>query len=1144
MKSSFAHLRVSSEYSIFKGLLSVEKLVEKAKSFGMPAIALTDHSNMFGLVKFFKKCEKEGIKPISGSTLNIARSSEDRPYEFLCLAKNIDGHKNLMHGLSKASRNQSKSILYDDFLNICNDIFVITGSENSEIFSLILNDKENEAVELIEKYKADFKNNFVIEIQNTGKESHKIFMASILPIASRLSIPVIATNDVLFGDREDFEIHETKVCINSGKTLNDPNREKIYSEEQYFKSQDEMQDLFGDFPDVLSNTLEIAKQCNLSIEPDGYFLPEYPVPDGQDFDTHLKSLVEESLDNLIAKFDNDKVEEYKARVKYELDQIKTMGFSSYFLIVYDFIKWSKNNDVPVGPGRGSGAGSLVAFCLGITALDPIKHGLLFERFLNPERISMPDFDIDFCMEKRDKVIEYVSSKYGKDAVSQIVTFGTMAARGVVRDVTRALGKPYSLGDRISKMIPFEIGMTLEKAISRQPVLKQAIKDDDEVQEIMNLSFKLEGGIRNIGKHAGGVVIAPGSLSDFSPIYFDSDTSSVLTQFDKDDVEKIGLVKFDFLGLRTLTIIDKAIKSINDDLASRNKDQLDISNIDLNDSKVFELLSAGKTTAVFQLESPGMKDLIKRLKPTKFEEIVALLALFRPGPLDSGMHDEFVNRKNGKVPVTYPHKLLEPVLSETYGVILYQEQVMESARVLAGYSLGQADILRRAMGKKQVEEMDKQRTIFVNGCKDNNIKEDLANKIFNLIETFAGYGFNKSHSAAYALLSFQTAYLKTYYPEYFMAAVLSSAQGNTDKISSIIKECKDMNISVLSPNILTSGTNFFVNSKKQIEYGLTSLKGVAESFIYHLSDIREKHTFNNLLDFSKKVNVKLGGKKSLESLSKAGAFDSICDSRSIALACIPDMLKEGDKKASDALFAGDLFSNVEEDFNPYDQYKDVNPLNFSQKLKYEKEALGFYISGHPVEAIKDDIKDLRSHKISDLDANTSSATIVGLVNSTRQIKDSKNKPITFVNFDDESGSMDGIILSDLYEEKYGIIQEDTILKFYGSVEVDDYRSRETNSTMYRMRVKSINAVESDLVDSKKDLLIICDTVSGDSLQEIKVKLNKIDPDFWGGESKVKLKILKDSTEALISLNDNFMIDLNSENLDNLRSIFGDNKIKLS
>ena len=686
-------------------------------------------------------------------------------------------------------------------------------------------------------------------------------------------------------------------------------------------------------------------------------------------------------------------------------------------------------------------------------------------------------------------------------------------------------------------------MTLEKAISNQPILKQAIKDDEEIQEIINLSFKLEGGIRNIGKHAGGIVIAPGNLSDFSPIYFDDDSSSSLTQFDKDDVEKIGLVKFDFLGLRTLTIIDKAIKSINDDLVSKNDESLDISSIDLNDPKVFKLLSSGKTTSVFQLESPGMKALIKRLQPTKFEEIVALLALFRPGPLETGMDDEFVNRKNGKVPVTYPHKLLEPVLAETYGVIIYQEQVMESARVLAGYSLGQADILRRVMGKKLKDEMDNQRKIFVNGCKENNIKEELANKIFNLIETFAGYGFNKSHSTAYALLSFQTAYLKTYYPEYFMASVLSSAQGDTDKINSIIKECREMGIKVLSPNILTSGTNFFVNKNKQIEYGLTSLKGVAESFVYHLCEMREKNSFKNLLDFSKKVNVKLGGKKSLESLSKAGAFDPICDSRSIALACIPDMLKESDKKASDALFAGDLFSNIEEDFDPYDQYKNINPLNLSQKLKYEKEALGFYISGHPVEAIKDDIKDLRSHKISDLDTNISSVSVVGRINSTRQIKN-KGKPIMFVNFDDESGSMDGIILSDLYEEKYEIIKEDAILRFTGTVEIDDYRSKETNIIMYRMRVKNIYAVESALVDSKKDLFIICNSDMGDSLKDIKFKLNQIDAGFWGGDSKVKLKIIKDNTEALISLNKDFKIDLSSENLDNLRGIFGDNNIKLS
>ena len=1048
-----------------------------------------------------------------------------------------------MNALSKAGRNKNKAIHYDDFLEICDDIFVIVGAENSEIFSLIINNKEVDAIELIKSYKTDFNDNFIIEIQNTGKDSQKIFMGSILPIASKLSIPVIATNDVLFGDKEDFEIHETKVCINSGKTLNDPNREKLYSEEQFFKSQDEMCKLFEDFPEVVTNTLEVAKQCNLSLDPDGYYLPEYPVPKGEDFNSHLENLVEENLKKIISGFSREEIKEYKARVKYELEQIKMMGFSSYFLIVYDFIKWSKNNDVPVGPGRGSGAGSLVAYCLGITALDPIKHGLLFERFLNPERISMPDFDIDFCMEKRDKVIEYVSSKYGKDAVSQIVTFGTMAARGVVRDVTRALAKPYSLGDKISKMIPFEIGMTLEKAISNQPILKQAIKDDEEIQEIINLSFKLEGGIRNIGKHAGGIVIAPGNLSDFSPIYFDDDSSSSLTQFDKDDVEKIGLVKFDFLGLRTLTIIDKAIKSINDDLVSKNDEPLDISSIDLNDPKVFKLLSSGKTTSVFQLESPGMKALIKRLQPTKFEEIVALLALFRPGPLETGMDDEFVNRKNGKVPVTYPHKLLEPVLAETYGVIIYQEQVMESARVLAGYSLGQADILRRVMGKKLKDEMDNQRKIFVNGCKENNIKEELANKIFNLIETFAGYGFNKSHSAAYALLSFQTAYLKTYYPEYFMASVLSSAQGDTDKINSIIKECREMGIKVLSPNILTSGTNFFVNKNKQIEYGLTSLKGVAESFVYHLCEMREKNYFKNLLDFSKKVNVKLGGKKSLESLSKAGAFDPICDSRSIALACIPDMLKESDKKASDALFAGDLFSNIEEDFDPYDQYKNINPLNLSQKLKYEKEALGFYISGHPVEAIKDDIKDLRSHKISDLDTNISSVSVVGRINSTRQIKN-KGKPIMFVNFDDESGSMDGIILSDLYEEKYEIIKEDAILRFTGTVEIDEYRSKETNIIMYRMRVKNIYAVESALVDSKKDLFIICNSDMGDSLKDIKFKLNQIDAGFWGGDSKVKLKIIKDNTEALISLNKDFKIDLSSENLDNLRGIFGDNNIKLS
>ena len=678
-----------------------------------------------------------------------------------------------------------------------------------------------------------------------------------------------------------------------------------------------MSELFNDYPSLIDNTNEISKKCNVSLDTKGYFLPEYPVPENHDFDSYLVDLSNKRLKDYIDKFEESKQKEYSSRLNYELEQIKTMGFSSYFLIVYDFIEWSKNNDVPVGPGRGSGAGSLVAYALGITTLDPIIHGLLFERFLNPERLSMPDFDVDFCMEKRDLVIDYVSKKYGSGAVSQIATFGTMAARAVVRDVARALGKPYALGDRISKMIPFAPGMTLDKAKEEQPIFAQSIKNDDEVREIVNLSYKLEGIARNVGKHAGGVVIAPGSISDFCPVYVDRQSDSVMTQYDKDDVEKIGLVKFDFLGLRTLTVIDRAVKSINEGLADSNK--IDIEKIPLDDEKVYKLLSSGKTMAVFQLESSGMRDLIKRLKPTKFEEITALLALYRPGPLNSGMHDEFVDRKHGKSPVTYPHKLLKEVLEETYGVIVYQEQVMEAARVLAGFSLGQADILRRAMGKKKKEEMEQQREIFVKGCLENDISTKNAEQIFDLINQFAEYGFNKSHSAAYALISYQTAYLKTYYPEHFMASVLSSELGNTDKIYALIQECNRLDMEVLKPNILTSKKRFNVNEELKIEYGLGAVKGVADSFIKHICSVRGQMAFKDLWDFSKKADIRLGGKKSLEALSQSGAFDSLAPTRSIAIACTKDMLKDGsNSNGSNNLKSGDLFSSMEENFDPYEK----------------------------------------------------------------------------------------------------------------------------------------------------------------------------------------------------------------------------------
>ena len=832
MKNIFSHLRISSEFSISQGLLTINQIVDCAQKNNIPSVALTDKSNMFAMVKFFNKCEAAGIKPISGSSIRVIFDGDDSSHDLLCLAKNNDGHRNLMQVISSAHNNynyQSPIINFDDLKTFKDDIVVISGGKDSHIYELSKQNKLEEIENKIDDFLMVFKDDFFIEVQKTNRPDEIDYFSNILPLSSKKGVPLIATNDVLFAKKDDYEIHETKVCINTGKTLNDPNREKPFSDEQYFKSSDEMQKLFNGFDELIDNTNEVAKKCNVSLHTKGYFLPEYPVPKEHDFDSFLVDLSTKRLSSLIDKFEKAKQKIYLQRLEYELNQIKKMGFSSYFLIVYDFIQWSKDNDVPVGPGRGSGAGSLVAYSLGITTLDPIDHGLLFERFLNPERISMPDFDIDFCMEKRDSVIDYVSKKYGADAVSQIATFGTMAARAVVRDVARAMGKPYALGDRISKMIPFAPGMTLDRAKEEQPVFAQAAKNDAEVREVVDLAYKLEGIARNVGKHAGGVVIAPGSLSDFCPIYNDRQSSSVMTQYDKDDVEKIGLVKFDFLGLRTLTVIDKALKSININL----KNKLDLDNIPMDDQKVFDLLSSGKTMAVFQLESTGMRDLIKKLKPTKFEEITALLALYRPGPLNSGMHTTFVDRKHGKSPVTYPHELLEPVLSETYGVIVYQEQVMESARVLAGYSMGEADILRRVMGKKKIEEMEEQREIFVKGCEKNSIPEKKANKIFELIEQFAEYGFNKSHSAAYAVISYQTAFLKTYYPEHFMAAVLSTELGNTDKIHALIQECKRMGIKVLKPNILTSNKMFLVNNNSDIEYGLGAIKGVADAFIQHV-----------------------------------------------------------------------------------------------------------------------------------------------------------------------------------------------------------------------------------------------------------------------------------------------------------------------
>ena len=1144
--SLYSHLRVSSEYSISQGLLTVEQIVKNAVEKAVPSVALTDRANMFGLVKFFNKCESSGIKPISGCSINVIFDDEDQSYELLCLAKTNKGHKNLMKIISNAHNNKFYStpiIKFNDLINLKDDIVVISGGKGSHIFEYIRRNNISDANNTIDKFTKHFKDDFVLEIQRTNRVDEDEYIKNIVPISINKGIPIIATNDVLFSSKDDFEIHETKVCINTGKTLNDPNREKIFSEQQYFKSPTEMHQLFNESSVFIDNTNEISRKCNVSLKTKGYFLPEYPVPEEHNFDSYLSDLSHKRLNVYLQNFSINDKEEYISRLDYELNQIKNMGFSSYFLIVYDFIQWSKNNDVPVGPGRGSGAGSLVAFALGITSLDPISHGLLFERFLNPERLSMPDFDVDFCMEKRDLVIDYVSKKYGSDAVSQIATFGTMAARAVVRDVARAMGKPYALGDRISKMIPFAPGMTLDKAKNEQPIFAQSIKNDSEVREIVNLSYKLEGIARNVGKHAGGVVIAPGSISDFCPVYVDRQSESVMTQYDKDDVEKIGLVKFDFLGLRTLTVIDRAIKSINHD--KRDSELLDIDSIPLNDEKVFQLLSSGKTMAVFQLESSGMRDLIKRLKPTKFEEITALLALYRPGPLNSGMHDEFVDRKHGISPVTYPHELLEQVLDETYGVIVYQEQVMEAARVLAGFSLGQADILRRAMGKKKKEEMEEQREIFVQGCTKNNIKEKNAEQIFDLINQFAEYGFNKSHSAAYALISYQTAFLKTYYPEHFMASVLSSELGNTDKIYALIQECNRMGIKVLKPNIISSNKRFIVNKDNEIEYGLGAIKGVADSFIKHVCEKRNILKFKDLWDFSKKIDIKLGGKKSLEALSQSGAFDSLSPSRSIAIASVQDMLKDGSNKNSISnLKSGDLFADFDETFDPYEKYKNIQDLTLTEQLEFEKKSLGYYLSGHPVAAIKNKVNRIRSHSISELTNDIKKSSLICLINSVRQIKDRKGKPLTFINFDDGTGIMDGIVSSEVLDNCHNLLKEGSILSLKGIIEVDDYKTNDIGALMFRMRVKEVQSVDDELVKKTNEILIDLQKSDILSLENMAEKLELIDSEFWNdGACSINLKVQTDESEAIIKLGKEYNFNPTLENLFYLEDILGKNVIQL-
>ena len=1066
MNPEFIHLRVRTEYSLVDSVVRIKGLTKKLTALKQPACGISDLCNFFGLVKFYKATLGSGIKPIAGCDFIVREDAEDSAtYMVSAFAMNNAGYKNIIKLISMAF--QKGQYLGEPYIRRQwlaengDNIIVLSGAREGNIGKALIAGKLDEARQLTETWMSEFPDRFYIELQRTGREHETVYIERAVELASELACPVVATNDVRFLEREQFEIHEARVCIGQGCALEDPRRDHLYNEEQYLRSSQEMVELFSDVPEAIENTVEIAKRCSLDIELGTCYLPEYPIPDGLTENEFFEKIsyegLEQRLRGILSPGQEDYIErkqEYLDRLKFELQIIIQMGFPGYFLIVMDFIQWAKDHEIPVGPGRGSGAGSLVAYALKITDLDPLEYDLLFERFLNPERVSMPDFDIDFCMDNRDKVIGYVSDHYGKDAVSQIITFGTMAAKAVVRDVARAQGKSYGLADRLSKMIPPDPGMTLEKAYEQEEPLREFLKIDTEGQEIWEMALQLEGVTRNVGKHAGGVVIAPGQLIDFSPLYCDESGSGLVTQYDKNDVEDAGLVKFDFLGLRTLTIIDWAKTMIDARRKSEGGEPLKVEEIPLDDPETFKLLKRCATTAVFQLESRGMKDLIKRLQPDVFEDLIALVALFRPGPLQSGMVDDFINRKHGRAQVAYPdatyqHLSLKPILEPTYGIIVYQEQVMQIAQVLAGYTLGGADMLRRAMGKKKPEEMAKQRQVFAEGAESQGIDADLATKIFDLVEKFAGYGFNKSHSAAYALVSYHTAWLKAHYPAQFMAATMSSDMDKTDKVVTFIEEVRNMGLTLLPPDVNSGDFQFTVDEQDRIIYGLGAIKGLGEGPIESIIEARQQGPFKDLFDFCNRVDPRRVNKRALEALVKSGALDRVGPDidldydRALMWVALGEAVKTAEQsKASASAGMEDLFGSIVpaadgESSDVYQEYRDVRRWSMKERLEGEKDTLGLYLTGHPIDEYEHELKHLVSSRISEVKPDKNKQTIAGLAVAFRVMKTKRGDNMAFITLDDRSGRMEVAVFSDTYNEYRESLVKDAMLVIEGEISNDDY-----------------------------------------------------------------------------------------------------------
>jgi len=1066
MPTPFIHLHLHTEYSLVDGTVRIKQLVDRARELGMPAVAVTDQHNLFALVKFYQAAEAAGIKPIVGADV-LLRSAEDPDHvsRLVLLCQDRQGYLNLCELLSRGYlEGQHHGIPYlrrDWVAEHANGLIALSAAREGDIGQAILAGHPNRARQLAVFWARHFPERFYIEIQRTGREQEPLYEQAALHLAGELGLPVVASNDVRFLQRADFNAHEARVCIHDGRLLSDKRRELRYSEEQYLKSLAEMEQLFADLPEALENSYHLAMRCNLEMEFGTYHLPAFPTPRGESAEDFLRSESRAGLQQRLAQLPGGPPfpeQEYLDRLALELGVINEMGFPGYFLIVADFIRWAKRNDIPVGPGRGSGAGSLVAWALGITDLDPLAHDLLFERFLNPERISMPDFDIDFCMEGRDRVIDYVAQTYGRDQVSQIITYGSMAAKAVVRDCGRVLGHGYGFVDSIAKLIPLSLGITLEGALHEEPQLKKRYDEEEDTRAILDLAMSLEGLKRNAGKHAGGVVIAPSKLTDFSPLFCEAGGGSIVTQFDKDDVEAIGLVKFDFLGLRTLTIIDWALKTVNRHRQQAGEPPIELDKLPMDDPDTFKLLQACQTTAVFQLESRGMKDLIRKLVPDSFDEIVALVALFRPGPLESGMVGDYIDRKHGRARVAYPHPALENILKPTYGVILYQEQVMQIAQELAGYTLGAADILRRAMGKKKPAEMAKQRIIFVEGAMQRGVGEDLANMIFDQMETFAGYGFNKSHSAAYALIAYQTAWLKTHHQAAFMAAVLSADMDNTDKVDEFIHECRDLGLEVQPPDINRSVHAFTDVDDHTILYGLGAIKGVGHAAIDLIVLEREAHgPFADLSDFCNRADHQKVNRRAMDVLIRSGAMDGLDPegNRARMLHELPDAVQAAEQYQRDRESGQvDLFGSPGKTAAPRRlDHQAVQAWTRLQTLQAEKDSLGLYLTGHPVELQAQDlarfttcflgqVADRVPTEISDQARGQGKVVslrrgtpmvLAGLVRAVRR----RGNRGGFVAIEDHTGRIEVALFDEAWTLYADTLTKDEVIVVEGQVSADDF-----------------------------------------------------------------------------------------------------------